>query len=49
MSVSDSMGGGLLKIGVVIIRDSRRIRVVISVVYPHRERFAGLVTQLKPT
>ena len=39
----------LLKIGAVIIRNSRRIRVLISEAYPHQELFAGLVARLKPT
>lgn len=39
----------LLKIGAVIIRNSRRIRVLISETYPHQELFAGLVARLKPT
>lgn len=38
----------LLRIGAVIIRNSRCIRVLISEAYPHRELFAGLVARLKP-
>lgn len=33
----------LLKIGAEIIRNSRRIHVLISEAYPHQELFAGLV------
>jgi len=39
----------LLKIGAVVIRNSRRIRFLLSEAYPLKDLFAGLVARLKPT
>lgn len=39
----------LLKIGAVIIRNTRRIRFLLSDAYPHQELFAGIVQRLKAT
>jgi len=39
----------LLKLGAVVIRNSRRIRFLLSEAYPFKELFAGLVARLKPT
>ncbi|WP_157496517.1 transposase, partial [Hahella ganghwensis] len=39
----------LLKIGAVILRNTRRIRFLLSEAYPHQELFAGIVQRLGAT
>ncbi len=38
----------LLKIGAVVLRNTRRIRVLLSSSYPYRDAFRHLVLHLEP-